>query len=376
MSKYFCIGDSKGIARRSMKIYIGVNNIARKVRKIYMGDQSGIARLIYDPVRKISFSSNIEEISIDALHHYKNVGRASIGNYAIFAGGNDIDNIVTSNIDVFNREGVCVAQLKYGDNAINITGCNNDKYALFAGGALDSFMNDGSRNISSHVMYISSDLTNGLMKNGSNLSYPTSSMSSCKFREYAIFAGGSSGSIYVAYWYRPYVTGYNNDLIKLQLPSLSSDRIGFALVNVQDKFMMAAGGTGDDGIIEVYDKNLTKNQMSTKLSISGLVEGSTAGKYSLFKRSYVNGGESIIDIFDENLTKLTPIKSNILSTKESLSDGDNAIFAYNKSLEIFDEDLTRTEINVEGNIESLTFAGDDTIFLYCSNNKHSLLKSN
>lgn len=378
---YFYVGNLKGIAEKPTKIYVGVNNIARRVKRIYIGDQSGIARLIFDSVKKISFSKDIEEISVETLHHYYDVGSASINKYAIFAGGyNRKLNTVTNNVDIFDNNGICVATKSFSKYATGITGCNNDKYAIFAGGSLDSKDNIGNTITTPIVMYISSDLTHGYMSTANQLDNPTYGMNSCKFNGNAIFAGGSTGNLYSEYWYTSAVIAYDNNLIKTQLPSLDTDRISLGFATTKDKFLLAAGGTSNHTIgpkdtVEVYDTTFTKYRLSSTLSHSGNTNGISVGKYTLFKPKFVSTNESTIDIFDDNLTKLTPIKSPMLGASCNLSDGEIGLFANGNTIESFDSNLTRSELSVSNDIISMGFTGVDTIFLYCKD-IHAILKLN
>jgi hypothetical protein len=48
-------------AKKIKKVYIGDNNIAKKVKKIYIGDSNNIAKLVYSSgVNKVSFASGTD----------------------------------------------------------------------------------------------------------------------------------------------------------------------------------------------------------------------------------------------------------------------------------------------------------------------------
>ena len=48
MAKKIYVGDGSSLARIGAKMYVGIDNIARKATKGYIGDENGIARLFFD----------------------------------------------------------------------------------------------------------------------------------------------------------------------------------------------------------------------------------------------------------------------------------------------------------------------------------------
>ncbi len=49
------IGDSSGKSRKVKKIYVGIDRAARQIKKAYVGDTNGKARLCYTAIELISF---------------------------------------------------------------------------------------------------------------------------------------------------------------------------------------------------------------------------------------------------------------------------------------------------------------------------------
>lgn len=69
-------------ARKMKKAYIGIGGKARKVKKMYIGDSSGKARLCYSAeLEKVGMAENLSD-------ERRGIAAASVGNYALFAGGN------------------------------------------------------------------------------------------------------------------------------------------------------------------------------------------------------------------------------------------------------------------------------------------------
>ena len=94
MAKAVYVGvDSK--ARKMKKAYIGIDGKARKVKKRYIG-VGGKARLCY--------SAELEKVgTATALSKARQVfAAASVGDHALFAGGEDVSHLLLSAIDAYD----------------------------------------------------------------------------------------------------------------------------------------------------------------------------------------------------------------------------------------------------------------------------------
>jgi hypothetical protein len=86
---YFGVAD---LARKGKKAYIGVGNVARKIKKIYIG-VANVARLAWSG--ELSYFGIATPLSVGRSR----LAATSIGDYAIFAGGepsggNSYSNVV------------------------------------------------------------------------------------------------------------------------------------------------------------------------------------------------------------------------------------------------------------------------------------------
>ena len=113
-----------GVARKVKKAYIGVDNVARKVKKMYLG-VNGIARCIFSS-RELSYYGTATNLSIAR----NTIASTTVGNYALFGGGLP----ATSNVDAYDinltrTNPFGLSSSKYGLGATTV-----GNYALFGGG--------------------------------------------------------------------------------------------------------------------------------------------------------------------------------------------------------------------------------------------------
>ena len=86
------------LARKVTKIYCGVNNVARKVKKGYVG-VGGVARIFFSGEQKLEYYGAITPLSQG--RHW--LAATTVGNYALFGGGYNKSNVDTYTlVDKFN----------------------------------------------------------------------------------------------------------------------------------------------------------------------------------------------------------------------------------------------------------------------------------
>ena len=84
-----------GVARKVKKAYIGVDNVARKVKKMYLG-VGGIARCIFSG-GELSYYGRATDLSQARMY----LASTTVGDYALFAGGRDKDGNSCDTVDVY-----------------------------------------------------------------------------------------------------------------------------------------------------------------------------------------------------------------------------------------------------------------------------------
>ena len=83
-----------GVARKIKKGYVGVEGVARKIKKAYIG-VGGVARPFWSG-GELAYWGTATNLSVGRM----DLAGASVGNYALFAGGNNSGN--QSTVDAYN----------------------------------------------------------------------------------------------------------------------------------------------------------------------------------------------------------------------------------------------------------------------------------
>lgn len=123
-----CYVGVDGVAKKVKKIYTGVDDVARKVKKGYIG-VGGIARPFFSGEKKLEYYGTATDLSVGR----RELVATSVGNYALFGGGYS-SNGPSNKVDAYNasltRSTPTVLDLhRYSLAATSVGG-----YALFGGG--------------------------------------------------------------------------------------------------------------------------------------------------------------------------------------------------------------------------------------------------
>ena len=116
-----------GVARKVKKAYIGVDNVARKVKKMYMG-VDGVARCIFSGEQKLSYYGRATSLSRPRT----SMASTTVGDYALFGGGTDGSNSAT--VDAYDTSLTRTLPTELSVGRINPSSTTVGNYALFAGG--------------------------------------------------------------------------------------------------------------------------------------------------------------------------------------------------------------------------------------------------
>ena len=281
-------------ARKMKKAYIGIGGKARKVKKMYIGDSSGKARLCY--------SAELDRYGMApalAVARY-GVRTATVGNYALFAGGLKPDLISVKTVDAYNTSLTksTPAEMERGRRyhaAAAIGG-----YALFTGGQEET----GGYSVFLHTTEV-----------------------------------------------------YNASLTRSRAPDMSdSGRLNMGAAVVGNYALFAGGtanGLGDASVkVDVYDTSLT-HTMATNLngSTRECVRGASVGNYALFAggKRYIQKHDVLfeeynVDAYDASLTRTAATELSAVKNRDAAATvGNHAVFVGNPgSADIYDASLTRT----------------------------------
>ena len=183
MAKKSYIGVG-GKARQIKKWYVGVGGKARKVKKGYIGI-GGVARPFMSG-GKLAYYGAITEL----LHARDSLAGASVGNYALFAGGSNRSGILSA-VDAYSSSLVKGTSIAFLSEArVGLAGASVGDYALFAGGASS---NDP---VNSSVTTVDAYDSSLVRSTPTGLSQARTGLAGATVGNYALFAGGFSSGGY------------------------------------------------------------------------------------------------------------------------------------------------------------------------------------
>lgn len=256
-------------ARKISKIFVGVDGKAHDVRKVYVGNAEGKAEPVwsYMPIVR---KGNGPSLRATTSEH----AATPVGDYAIVAGGE------TNYVDSFSSDLVrqTLSSLKYALSiSRNCATFKNNTYAVFAGGARYT---SKSMYVYSYVYAYNERLTQYSL---SSLSVSRAYGTGECVGDYVIFAGGYNKS----YTDLNAVDCYNSSLSKVSIASIGARRSGMNSGHTESHAIFLSGDTEDDGANKTtvaYDKNLTmtKIEKNSSLSVSYNQGASINDKYALF----------------------------------------------------------------------------------------------
>ena len=342
MSKKMYIGVD-GTARQVKKAYIGVDGTARRIKKAYIGI-GGVAKPFFSSYTKIELYQSRSDLSEGRAE----LAAASVGNYALFAGGHLGDHISSGArdadiVDAFNSSLVKnnnVESLDVGRYSLAATSVGG--YAFFGGGLGDAY-----------APFIVDVYNSSLSRTNPTTLYK-SKIAAASVGKYALFAGGDIT-----------VEGYDSSspsLTKIGADSLSQARTNLAATSIKEYAFFAGGyssGTTSSNIVDAYNSSLTRSDAEPLLNSRAYLAATSVGDFALF-----GGGGNLNDV-DAYNSSLTRISADSLSKERrklaATSVGDFALFGggqyydYNRQdykissvLDIYDSSLTRIDTKILG----------------------------
>lgn len=168
-----------GIARKVKKLYIGINGVARKVKKAYIG-VGGIARPCFS-LDYIAYYGTATSLNRAAAL----LAAASSEDYAFFAGGLSNDYYTTSTTTAYSKTLTKTVTANLSSSKDYIAAISFNKKALFAGGRYSYYST--SYALDKIEVYSSAGTINY-----SYLSSAKMSMGASKVGNYVLFAGGGT----------------------------------------------------------------------------------------------------------------------------------------------------------------------------------------
>lgn len=330
---------SENVARRVLRMYVGVKGIARRIKKCYIGI-GGVARPYFSHGELVYYGKLKDGLSVGR----QSLAATSIGNRAIFGGGYN-NGFPTSYVDAYNDSlekisGVSSLHLpKSGCMATSI-----EDYALFAGGrsnntliknTIDVYKGDSLSHLND--LYLIRSAYNG---------------AATTVGDYALFGGGETeGSHYVL---TSTVSAVKASLEVTYAPDLSVARYSLAAATVGNHALFAGGicDSGNVDTVDAYSDSLAHQILTLHpLSISrNSLAGTSTQNYAFFGGGWATEDSAIVDVYNKELERTTTELSKARSNLSATSVGTFAIFGggavseegYSDVVDAFDEFLTRT----------------------------------
>lgn len=288
-----------GVARKIKKGYIGVDGVARRIKKAYIG-VGGVARPCWAS-GELEYYGTTTGLSVARM----NLAATTVGNYALFGGGMDTEDCVTT-VDAYSSSltKASVSGIKTSRDELAATTVGN--YALFGGGYTYEDISDDEA-VKTVTAYDAS-LTRS---NASDLRYATDAHSAATVGSYALFAGGEEDTNTAL----AYVTSYNASLTRGSPTSLSVARYSMGAASVGN-YALFGGGCDDNAdsvaTVDAYNKSLTRSTPTVLSAPRDTLAATTVGNYALFgggncwESNEDLGPSKVVDAYNASLTRSTP----------------------------------------------------------------------
>lgn len=349
--EYVQTGVSTGLkARRVRKAYIGKNGVAKSffsdLRTIVYGGKTNV------PLRASNSKSLNRNFGL-----INNVAGASVGNYAIFAGGDDGQSNEYNYSDSVNAYDSSltaqnIAQLSFSNYTDKwrsgmLSGVINNK-AVFAGGYYLYKPLFGKAKIirCDEAISYNTSLTQTQL---TDLSSAKCNCATANTTNHLIFAGWVNNTNSNT------TDAYDNSLTRSTITALGTARYYLAGASIGE-YAIFAGGKDDStsySLVECYDAALTKHTLENLSAIRTNFQGASFAGYAVF-----GGGTTstpYIDRYNASLTRDTTIalsssRSNTATGTLGSGMDKRLIFAGgdNKStvVDVFDASFTRTSYSL------------------------------
>lgn len=337
---------------------------ARRVRKAYIG-KNGVAKPFFSDLRTVVYGRRtITSLRMRSSNEFignfnliNNVAGASVGNYAIFAGGDNgqsDQHNYTDSVNAYDSSLTAqnIAQLRFSNSTNKmrsgmLSGVINNK-AVFAGGyylykALFSKVKviRCDEAISYDTSLTQTQLT--------DLSSAKCNCATANTTNHLIFAGWINNTNSNT------TDAYDNSLTRSTITALGTARYYLAGASIGE-YAIFAGGKDDStsySLVECYDAALTKHTLENLSAIRTNFQGASFAGYAVF-----GGGTTAtpyIDRYNASLTRDTTIalsssRSNTATGTLGSGIDKRLIFAGgdNKStvVDVFDASFTRTSYSL------------------------------
>lgn len=286
--------ETRAAARRVRRQYVGVEGKARKVRKGYVG-VNGKARLFFlngselFPVKK-----QISPLTVAKSQH----AAASVGKYAVFAGGMMMRNNVSDYLattDAYDSSLTHTNPQSLGKGRRWLAATNvGGKYAVFGGG--------GESSKTAYTDAYDASLTKASISNLSGDGRYR--LAATGVGKYGLFGGGYY--MWFGDKYQSTVDAYDDALTRTTAASLSSAKDNVSAASTRS-YAFFAGGRGTTAV-DAYNANLTRTSAAPLQSGKTLAAAAgIAGDYVFFAGGTSTVASTQVDVYDDHLTRVATL---------------------------------------------------------------------
>ena len=258
------------------------------------------------------------------------LGTATIGNYALFAGGYDSNAVSAYDASLTKTTPTALSKARQSMGATTI-----GDYALFGGG-YNGNSNSRFATVDAYDINLTRTTPTVLSKARNNLAATT-------IGNYALFGGGYDINTTNA----STVDAYNTSLTRTIPTELSAARTGLAATTIGN-YALFAGGY-DSTVVDAYDTSLTRT-LPMALSVGRKdLAATTVGNYGLFGGGFNLFKFKTVDAYNTSLTRTTPTELSVARSKLAATTiGNYALFGGGEArngttvVDAYDTNLTRT----------------------------------
>ena len=313
--------------------------IARKIKKAYIG-VGGVARPCW--IERLEYYGTITELSVARAK----LAATTVGNYALFGGGTadelaDYGTGTRDTVDAYNTSLTRSTPTTLTYDVFSLAATTVGNYAIFGG---------GSSNGTAAMTQVNAYDTSLTKSSPASLTTRRYGLAATTIGNYALFGGGDKNGSTTS----GEVIAYNTSLTKSTPTALSSSRGGLAATSISNYALF--GGGAANSRVDAYNASLTRS-IPTALSVKRYFcsAASVGGNYALFAGgyAYTNGTSNYhasVDVYNTSLTKSTATSLSIgRNFATAVSIGDYALFAGGQgstdalgTVDIYDAKLTRT----------------------------------
>ena len=308
-------------------------SIARKIKKAYVG-VGGVARPCWGGGELTSYG-NITGLSLAR----NELAATTIGDYALFGGGRDTSGTCVSTVNAYDTSLTRTTPTTLSTGRRGLAAATVGDYALFGGGYTSGTTTTNAVNAYNTSLTRTTPSTFNLAR---------SYLAATTVGNYALFGGGHTGSIATT----GSVNAYDTSLTRTSATALSDSRKELAATTVGN-YALFGGGSGSStysSLVNAYDTSLTRSLATSFDTAVSCLAATTVGNYALFAGGY-NDSDIISDInaYDTSLTRTTATSLTVARYYLSATAiGEYAIFAggytgsdVNARVDIYDSALTR-----------------------------------